>query len=599
MRSIARAVVGCVFLGCVADSPAPQPEEIAAWSPRTWYLDRLAGPARLSPGGQQVAWRAEGEIRVLDRTTGSVATLGELAGFEAVYTYNWLASGERIEFKGHQNGELRRAVFDPATGEILDSDLPRNIFGAQFSVDGSVRAGLEPRHRRWGLYVDHGASESEEPVLPGTEYTGWALSPDGARVAYTEAEEDGWGSLYLLDLGERRSVRLATDLDLSYTETPLRFSPDGRRLFLSLVDHRAGSRRERHSPRAARDLDIWAVEIETVDWVRVVDEPGDDLVSDVRADGLYWTNLDTSMTTRRIRVADGQVRSLTDSPTAFPHWHPDGDRVSVMWGDWRLADWALDWDIGEAAVEGADAGTVHTLVGGFHEDYSLAWSPDGRWMAYHSHRSDAPVARYDSPGSTDAIWLRAAAGGNETRISGEGHVETLQPEWSPEGDRLLFCSMGEDRPYGAFVLTIDRESGEPRSEERLELPAISGGILAAEWSPTRRDEIFLEEDAGEGKRALWRAGLDGGEAQRLAEFESPLAIGGIDVSPDGELVAFAGLAEGHHQLFLIGRDGGAPRQVTYAQAEWITPQFSPDGAWLAATVYTHTHRLLRLPATGY
>lgn len=160
---------------------------------------------------------------MLDRATGRVATLGDLTGFEAVYSYNWLASGERIEFKGHRDGELRRAVFDPQTGEILDSDLPRNIFGARFSSDGSVRAGLEPReprHRRWGLYVDRGPSESEEPALVGTEYTGWALSPDGARVAYTEAEEGGWGALYLLDLDERRSVRLASDLDLSYTETP-------------------------------------------------------------------------------------------------------------------------------------------------------------------------------------------------------------------------------------------------------------------------------------------------------------------------------------------------------------------------------------------
>ncbi len=68
-------------------------------------------------------------------------------------------------------------------------------------------------------------------------------------------------------------------------------------------------------------------------------------------------------------------------------------------------------------------------------------------------------------------------------------------------------------------------------------------------------------------------------------------------TPDGKAVAYTGLINGHHQLFLVCIEAGSkPKQLTHGNEEVYAPQISPDGNLIAVTVYTHTKtvRTLRL-----
>jgi len=60
---------------------------------------------------------------------------------------------------------------------------------------------------------------------------------------------------------------------------------------------------------------------------------------------------------------------------------------------------------------------------------------------------------------------------------------------------------------------------------------------------------------------LWLASAGGGEARRLTSDD------GIELfpkfSPDGKWIAFSGEYSGTRQVFVIGVDGGAPRQLTF------------------------------------
>src|SRR5204862_3308102 len=77
------------------------------------------------------------------------------------------------------------------------------------------------------------------------------------------------------------------------------------------------------------------------------------------------------------------------------------------------------------------------------EDQSLCWSPNGKWIAFHSHKDQS-----------DDIWLRPATGDVEPRrisFLGRG-AEVGWPRWSPDGRWLLFS--GFDRQSGRTSLFV-------------------------------------------------------------------------------------------------------------------------------------------------
>ena len=159
-----------------------------------------------------------------------------------------------------------------------------------------------------------------------------------------------------------------------------------------------------------------------------------------------------------------------------------------MYGQWRIADFPLNWDSGIVNVdsEGRAVSPLKPEITGYHEDFSIVWSPDGRWIAYHSHRCPTPVGSYYAEGVTDDIWLRAAEGGPEIRITDFGH-EVGMPDWAPDGRRMAFCTEGKDgsssRPW---IITIDPNTGRPESITPLEIRGIEGDVRIAAWSPKKR-----------------------------------------------------------------------------------------------------------------
>lgn len=75
---------------------------------------------------------------------------------------------------------------------------------------------------------------------------------------------------------------------------------------------------------------------------------------------------------------------------------------------------------------------------------------------------------------------------------------------------------------------------------------------------------------------LWAVGIEGGLARRLTAGSGECSLPRI--SPDGRHVAFAGLEEGHSELYVISSDGGTPERVTYlGGATCLVSGWSQDG----------------------
>ena len=62
--------------------------------------------------------------------------------------------------------------------------------------------------------------------------------------------------------------------------------------------------------------------------------------------------------------------------------------------------------------------------------------------------------------------------------------------------------------------------------------------------------------------------------------------GGLAYSPGGETIAFHRVADERSEIWLMGADGADPRPLTATAIDEYSPEWSPDGAWIAFTAGT-------------
>jgi len=223
-------------------------------------------------------------------------------------------------------------------------------------------------------------------------------------------------------------------------------------------------------------------------------------------------------------------------------------------------------------------------------------SSDGKWIAYHSHRSRTPVSSYEAAGSTDDLYLRRVSDGpsEEIRLTDFGWEDGVA-DWAPDSLRLVFDSWERGGPQGVskpWIVTIEPSNGKPVRVERLPLSDRIKDASFESWSP-KGDEIALEERTGANGHILWVVSTDGKRAEKLVEYTGG-TYGGLGWTPDGKTIVYGALAGERMQIFAIPRSGGSPRQLTNDPANLMHPQVSPDGRWIACTRMSQSKEIRRL-----
>ncbi|HJU68405.1 MAG TPA: hypothetical protein VJ650_09155 [Gemmatimonadaceae bacterium] len=587
-------VVTFAVAGCV-QPPVPSAPSTAqvihTHDATTWFEEYQARATSVAPDGRRLVFATRGGVELIDVAHG-VLPMEAWAGVDEVTGVVIRPSGE-IAVRGRRGdvsgwyerdraGSLRRVEVSPAA-------VP------QWSEDGESIAYQDAEGPQWMLHI---VTRSGRRVVPLTQRAkALAWYPDASALLVMMPESAGSASLQRMNArtGEMRVV--ATGLDVEPGATTIAIGPDGRRAYVSLASARAPIPEERHDPRADRDLDVYEIDLVTGARRIVASTTGDDANPVLVGGHLHWTSKRVRTSVVALPVAGGEPHVVVDDAQG-PTWHPNGRQIGYFYGDWRLADWVLNWDGGAVQIDSAARPTSlpGPLIVGFHEDFPPVWSPNGRWFAYHSHRSHRPVAAYADSGATDDIYLRRAGAPaiEEVRLTDFG-LEAGSPDWSPDGTRLVFTSF--DRSMGTrhsfpFVITLDTAAGRATSSARLPLPAGLTGAEMVAWSPTG-EEIAVEEALAGGRHALWVMRSDGSAARKLVDYPMR-TYGGVDWTPDGKTLIYSALSGTRMQLFAIPAAGGTPRRLTSDSAHLLQPQVSPDGRWIAATRIAHVIEVRRM-----
>ncbi len=354
----------------------------------------------------------------------------------------------------------------PITAEALkdmrfvgDTHLSADGKRIAFEVEECPPGQNKGRTRIWT--VDTSANKEAELLTHGKKSDlcpRW--SPDGTQLAFIstgEGEKDK-PQLHLINTtgGDARQV-----CTLPNGVSNLAWSPDGSRIaFISLAGAEPGSDPKVFTPTQERHRRLWTIRVD------------DDIPQAVTPDGItVWEYV----------------------------WSPDG-RQFALYSSTRPDE--TGWYYGQIGVVDASGGSVHQLT---HfapvsvQARALAWSPDGKRLAYIS-------GKWSDPGrGAGEIFLLSLENGQPRNLTPGIACSPTWCAWFPDGRRLLYTAVEEvshqigilDTADGS-IRVLDRSFVMQWDQPRLSQTPDLGSFATVHSTSQQPPDVYGGKLAGEG-----------------------------------------------------------------------------------------------------
>jgi Tol biopolymer transport system component len=201
-------------------------------------------------------------------------------------------------------------------------------------------------------------------------------------------------------------------------------------------------------------------------------------------------------------------------------------------------------------------------------DWRFHVSPDGTSLAF---------IRYEKPGIAD-LYVVPVAGGEPRRLSNWG-TTMYGLSWTPDGREIVY---DVDEPPASRLWRIHANGATPaRGWPIADIPAGAANPSISRPTPERPARLAFQTIARDVDFQLMDldARLVNDTIETQPFWNSTRIEGSAQFSPDGSRAAVASFRSGASEVWVTGRDGGAPRQVTRlgAAGVWVGG-WSPDAS---------------------
>jgi Tol biopolymer transport system component len=597
----AAMLIGLVAVAALAVSVARQRAGAAAPPHLAWVAEaHQLGPVgyrdpagAISPDGLSIAYSEGRFLRV--RPTSGGPSVDLPAGDAQIRSLFWRPDGRSIVTDADRSAG-GWIVYDVVTRTrarlwVTHDPIAATVAGSNTKATAAV---ADLRQLAWspeGRFAAAVVNARDGPQL-------WTIAADGstasakaldtsARVSFPTWTPGGEIACISTQAGKPRVTipcggrAVATEPPLDIYG-PIAFAPDRPMIYGS-------------APNASGTLDLWTFPVAGGRATQITYFSRDTYAPTIARDGRVLFKVQSYRTV--VAVADaagGATRPLATFQSETPSWDPTGRWLGITYGSWRrVIDDANYPDIAQDAgvIEVLDRPLEHVnrvAHASPSEDQSLCWSPNGRWMAFHSHKDQS-----------DDIWLRPADrdSAEPRRISFLGRgSEVGWPRWSPDGRWILFSGSRRDtRRPALFVVGVDQDSGRVTADPKpIAIPDFAADVGHAEWLPDNAHVVAIAKEAA-GRQAIAIVSIAGAATRVVHRFSSEHDSPGLAASPDGRDVAFIAPApDGYFQVFRMPLSGGAALQVTADPSNKTQPAWSPDGTRIAFTVWSYDAQFWRV-----